>query len=252
MSPVITCAAALNPTINVFGVETLIDRITYALNLDSEDIHFAQGTKTYFNKCLQDLFDVYLHKYGTTPTPHDTMGTSSSGSSRDVNLNLYKEMLNEFSKRARGTTPSSELGRYIGTKFLAFMPPTIFEEFDILAWWKKNGASFPILSAMARDVLTVQASTVTSESAFSFSGMVLSIRRTRLTPLAMEMCICLKDHLDAMDMIQDQTSLEDEIQAEEIIHNNDVDLGISEPVTDEELAEDARLRSSSSEDNAQD
>ncbi|KAI3826958.1 hypothetical protein L1987_01018 [Smallanthus sonchifolius] len=30
-----------------------------------------------------------------------------------------------------------------------------------------------------------------------------------------------------------------------------VDLGISEPVTDEELAEDARLRNSSSEDNAQ-
>ncbi|KAI3799852.1 hypothetical protein L1987_35156 [Smallanthus sonchifolius] len=69
---------------------------------------------------------------------------------------------------------------------------------------------------MARDVLTVQASTVASESA-----------------------------------IQDQTSLEDEIQAEETIHNNEVDLGISETVTDEELAEDARLRSSSSEDNAQ-
>ncbi|KAI3787137.1 hypothetical protein L1987_41373 [Smallanthus sonchifolius] len=179
------------------------------------------------------------------------MGTSSSGSSRDVNLNLYNEMLNEFSKRARGTTPSGELGRYVGTNFLAFMPPTVFEEFDILAWWKQNEASFPILSAMARDVLTVQASTVASESAFSFSGMVLSIRRTRLTPLAMEMCICLNDHLDAMDKIQDQTSLEDEIQAEEVIHNNEVDLGISEPVTDEELAEDARLRSSSSEDNAQ-
>ncbi|KAI3732542.1 hypothetical protein L1987_63748 [Smallanthus sonchifolius] len=69
---------------------------------------------------------------------------------------------------------------------------------------------------MARDVLTVQASTVALESA-----------------------------------IQDQTSLEDETQAEEIIHNNEVGLGISEPVTDEELAEDASLRSFGSEDNAQ-
>ncbi|KAI3807573.1 hypothetical protein L1987_23503 [Smallanthus sonchifolius] len=104
---------------------------------------------------------------------------------------------------------------------------------------------------MARDVLTVQAFMVASESAFSFSGRVLSIRRTRLTPMAMEICICLNDHLNAMDMIQDQTSLEDEIQSEETIHNNEVDLVISEPVTDEELAEDARLRSSGSEDNVQ-
>ncbi|KAI3811225.1 hypothetical protein L1987_20944 [Smallanthus sonchifolius] len=104
---------------------------------------------------------------------------------------------------------------------------------------------------MARDLLTVQASTVASESAFSFSGRVLSIRRTRLTHVAMEMYICLKDHLDAMERIQDQTSLEYEIQAEETIHDNEVDLGISEPVTDEELAEDARLRSSGSEDDIQ-
>ncbi|KAI3745499.1 hypothetical protein L1987_58613 [Smallanthus sonchifolius] len=69
---------------------------------------------------------------------------------------------------------------------------------------------------MAHNVLTVQASTVASESA-----------------------------------IQDQTSLEDEIQAEETIHNNEVDLGISEPVTDEELAEDARLRCFCSKDNIQ-
>ncbi|KAI3804165.1 hypothetical protein L1987_32338 [Smallanthus sonchifolius] len=100
---------------------------------------------------------------------------------------------------------------------------------------------------MARDLLTVQASTVASESVFSFIGMVLSIRRTRLTPVAMKICICLKDHLDVMEMIQDQTSLEDEIQAEVTLHYNEVDLGILDLVTDEELAEDARLRSSGSE-----
>ncbi|GJU99813.1 RNA-directed DNA polymerase, eukaryota [Tanacetum coccineum] len=41
---------------------------------------------------------------------------------------------------------------------------------------------FLVLSRMAMDILSVQATSVASESAFSTSGRVLSIRRTRLTP----------------------------------------------------------------------
>ena len=42
-----------------------------------------------------------------------------------------------------------------------------------------------------RDILTVQASTVASESAFSFSGRVLNERRSRLSPQSLEVCISL-------------------------------------------------------------
>ncbi|GJV43709.1 zinc finger BED domain-containing protein RICESLEEPER 2-like protein [Tanacetum coccineum] len=56
---------------------------------------------------------------------------------------------------------------------------------------------FPVISRMAMDVLSVQATSVASESVFSTSGRVLSIRRTKLTPSSLEMCMCLKDHLDA-------------------------------------------------------
>ncbi|KAK1425518.1 hypothetical protein QVD17_20871 [Tagetes erecta] len=112
-------------------------------------------------------------------------------------LNLYNILRNENTKRQRDNTPSSELWRHSGTDFLSTVTPEEFESFDLLAWWKRKETEFPILSAMARDLLTVQASTVASELAFSFSGRVLSVRRTRLTPTALEMCICLKDHLDA-------------------------------------------------------
>ncbi|KAK1413168.1 hypothetical protein QVD17_34938 [Tagetes erecta] len=111
-----------------------------------------------------------------------------------------------------------------------------FESFDLLAWWKRKETEFPILSAMARDLLIVQASTVASESAFSFSGRVLSVRRTRLTPTALEMCICLKDHLDAAERIQDKTNLEDEISIEVVVHDEEVQSGTSPPISDEELA----------------
>ncbi|KAD4888357.1 hypothetical protein E3N88_20430 [Mikania micrantha] len=117
-----------------------------------------------------------------------------------------------------------------------------YMKFDILAWWKGKESQFPILSAMARDLLTVQASTVASESAFSLSGRVLSLRRTRLTLTSVEMCICLKDHLDAVDRIQDSTNLEDEIIIEPQVHEEEVAEGLSSGLSDEELAYDASIR----------
>ncbi|KAK1410990.1 hypothetical protein QVD17_37533 [Tagetes erecta] len=192
------------------------------------------------------MFDVYLSKYGSTSNIHASSSGSGSGSSsssrRNPMLNLYNTLRNENTKRQRGNTPSSELGRYSGTDFLSTMTPEEFESFDLLAWWKRKETEFPILSAMARDLLTVQASTVASESTFSFSGRVLSVRRTRLTPTALEMCICLKDHLDAAERIQDKTNLEDEISIEVVVHDEEVQSGTLAPVSDEELAYDLASR----------
>ncbi|KAK1441295.1 hypothetical protein QVD17_07142 [Tagetes erecta] len=82
----------------------------------------------------------------------------------------------------------------------------------------------------------------TSESAFSTSGRVISLRRTRLSPEAVEMCICLKDHLDAIDRKQHLTSLEDDIEPEAKIHDEEVEEGLSTGISDEELKEDEKRR----------
>ncbi|GJV63865.1 zinc finger BED domain-containing protein RICESLEEPER 2 [Tanacetum coccineum] len=64
-------------------------------------------------------------------------------------------------------------------------------------------------------IISVQATSVASESAFSKSGRVLSIRRTRLTPASLEMCMCLKDHLDAQKRKQHKSGLENPIDFKE-------------------------------------
>jgi len=115
----------------------------------------------------------------------------------------------------------------------------------VLGWWKAKESEFPILASMARDLLTVQASTVASESAFSVSGRILSIRRTRLTPPAVEMSICLKDYLDGVERIQDQRSLEGELEYEAELYEDEVDAGLMQAMTDEEAAFDEYLRNSS-------
>ncbi|GJT85454.1 putative transcription elongation factor SPT5-like protein 1 [Tanacetum coccineum] len=87
--------------------------------------------------------------------------------------------------------------------------PKSYTNFDIGI--VEEGKSNSILSAMARDLLTVQASTVASESAFSISGRIISERRSRLTPN------------------RESPILED---VEETIARKEVDLGISPPNTE--------------------
>nr|GEZ38051.1 zinc finger BED domain-containing protein DAYSLEEPER-like [Tanacetum cinerariifolium] len=74
---------------------------------------------------------------------------------------------------------------------------------------------------MAMDILSVQATSVASESAFSTSVRVLSIRRTRLNPASLEMYF-------------EEEILDAEMQANEAI-----------PLTDEEIALDAASSESS-------
>ncbi|GJT71283.1 ribonuclease H-like domain-containing protein [Tanacetum coccineum] len=151
-----------------------------------------------------------------------------------VITNINTSLFEDATKRQRTSAPTSELGQYMATNFLITLSPEEFANFDILAWWKEREIQFPILSAMARDLLAVQASTVASESAFSTSGRIISERRSRLTPESVEVCVCLKDYLDGVDRVQHETSLEGPIleDVEETIAREEVDLGISPPNTE--------------------
>jgi len=77
----------------------------------------------------------------------------------------------------------SELSAYLDSD-----PVTCYEEsFDILLWWRDHKLTYPILSIMARDIISVPVSTVSSESCFSLSGRILEDRRRRLLPKHVEM-----------------------------------------------------------------
>ncbi|GJW60486.1 zinc finger BED domain-containing protein RICESLEEPER 2 [Tanacetum coccineum] len=98
---------------------------------------------------------------------------------------------------------------------------------------------FSVLSRMAMDIPSVQATSVAFESAFSTSERVLSIQGTRLTPTSLEMCMCLKDHLDAQERKQDKSTLETPIDFEDEILDAEVQENEAISLSDEEIALDA-------------
>ncbi|GKC06203.1 zinc finger BED domain-containing protein RICESLEEPER 2 [Tanacetum coccineum] len=109
--------------------------------------------------------------------------------------------------------------RYVNTDFISYLEPHEFAGFDVLAF----------------------------ESAFSTSGRVLSIRRTRLTPASLEMCICLKNHLDATEHIRHTSSLENALDFEEEILDAEVQENEAITLSDEEIALNAAIEARSNE-----
>ncbi|GJV21049.1 zinc finger BED domain-containing protein RICESLEEPER 2 [Tanacetum coccineum] len=77
---------------------------------------------------------------------------------------------------------------------------------------------FPVLSRMAMDIISVQASSVASESAFSTSG---------------------RDHLDAKECKKDKYPLETPLDFEEGVFDDEVQQNEAIPLSDEEIALDA-------------
>nr|GEW16004.1 zinc finger BED domain-containing protein RICESLEEPER 2-like [Tanacetum cinerariifolium] len=116
-------------------------------------------------------------------------GGSSSKASHGNQVTSLLRRLKEHKNKTERSDPSLsfEYERYVHSDFVTHLQTTEFETFDVLGFWKAKETTFPVLSRMAMDIISVQATSVASESAFSTSGRVLSIRRTRLTPASLEM-----------------------------------------------------------------
>jgi hypothetical protein len=67
--------------------------------------------------------------------------------------------------------------------------------FDILSYWKGNEFRYPIIAAMACDVLSIFISTVASESTFSVGGRIIDQYRSLLKPDIVEALVCTRDWL---------------------------------------------------------
>ncbi|GJV30423.1 zinc finger BED domain-containing protein RICESLEEPER 2-like protein [Tanacetum coccineum] len=117
-------------------------------------------------------------------------GTSSTSSMEvDKNLSAWEKHI-----LSQNNVPQSavkmEFERYLDE---GLEPRS--QDFDILLWWKLRAAKYPVLQAIARDILAIPVSTVASESVFSASGRLISLHRSRLHPNTIEALMCAQSWL---------------------------------------------------------
>ncbi|KAF7147431.1 hypothetical protein RHSIM_Rhsim03G0207300 [Rhododendron simsii] len=139
-----------------------------------------------------------LKEYQCPSSGIEGIGDSSSHSSSldEESLSKYDVYMLRESKRSRTIdTAKLELDYYLSEAVLQKSTG-----FDVLNWWKSHQPKYPILQAMARDLLAIPVSTVASESAFSTSGRLVSPHRSRLHPDTMEALMCAQSWLWAAEM----------------------------------------------------
>ncbi|PIA25150.1 hypothetical protein AQUCO_12400007v1 [Aquilegia coerulea] len=144
---------------------------------------------------LSELYEEYEKKVNSNATGH-----LEATSSLSVDDDIVAVML---SRRRESSikTCKSDLQRYLD------QPPVQVQslpKFNVLEWWKAQESTYLVLSAMARDLLTIPVSTVASESAFSGSERVVSKCRSCLKPDIVEALMCLKDWFQAEEGLQDE------------------------------------------------
>ena len=145
---------------------------------------------------MYKLFNKYETKFGGARLQRTSQTAGPTGKKRTAWGKIYGATASDSSTplaSASASAPAiavvSELSSYLDSDTV-----TCFDDdFNIISWWHEHKLTYPILSILARDIMSVPVSTVSSESCFSLTGRVIEERRRRLQPHTVEMLTCIKD-----------------------------------------------------------
>ncbi|KAI9170059.1 hypothetical protein LWI28_021974 [Acer negundo] len=175
----------VDPRVKLFSLEVFLEVIGTNLEID-----YSEQVINIRNK----LFEV--------SQPSAEPETHPKTSSWSILKRRKKDKSTSTSSTQR-SVPSScaELNRYLEAQFNVVEDK---EDFDLLLWWKSYTYRYPILSHLARDVLVIPVSTVSSEQEFSTSERIIEPRRSYLSPDMVEVLTSLRDWEHANKRLQNQ------------------------------------------------
>ena len=155
-----------------------------------------------FNRLYEWYNDFYSSELGNKM---NTPSRSKRIDDNDSDDALEKKLEDEASLETK-----SKIGKYLLDNLEKL------GSYDILDWWKLNASKYLILSKMAKEILAILISTVTSESAFSTSGRILDAFMSSLFPKAVDALVCSQNWLKKYHIINLQEILEGVQMYEEI------------------------------------
>ena len=129
---------------------------------------------------LYKLYNKYENKYGAVRLQRPSNISRSSGK-KNAWGKIYGVAGTSPSSTALASTSSPAVSMPLVSELASYFDNdtvTCFDDdFDILIWWHEHKLTYPILSILAKDVMSVPVSTVSSESCFSLTGRVIEERR---------------------------------------------------------------------------
>jgi hypothetical protein len=206
-------AFILDPMAKLDGLRAALDVLGQTVGIDYSDYFTNVRDK------LSEVFHKYELKYNTVRVQRPPVAPSRTKTTKVWNI-----IFGPSSSASASTTStpvvlgSGELAKYLNCDIV---PHGDSEDFNILQWWNAHKLTYPMLSILAKDVLSVPVSTVSSESAFSLAGRILDERRTSLTPNMVRTLMTVKDGELAKRRAQHTTCNEELVAAFEHVGIDD-------------------------------
>lgn len=165
------------------------------------------------NDVKKALYDLY-NEYVTANNVGERENASGNKVGGDGHLEEDWDDWDEYIKTNQGScSQKSELEDYLSK---SVEPNTSREKFDCLEWWKVNRLTYKILSKMARDILAIPITTVSSESTFSAGTRVIDAYRSSLAPETVQVLMCAGDWCRCLHGVKKKTKKEPRIKEIEL------------------------------------
>jgi hypothetical protein len=169
ISPMVGISLLLNPTLKK-------QMLTESLQWEHEWVDTVLDN-------FMSSFDHYKRKLGCSSENSST--PISTTTVAQVEKGIYSNYKNKKRRLISATSVVEEYTKYLNE-------PLAVDGTNVLHFWKSNAYNYPILSAMAKDYLTVQASSVPAERAFSSGVDLVTADRCSMTGKTIEMTQFLK------------------------------------------------------------
>ena len=218
---VLLIGSVLNPSFKMKQTIQMIKLLHTYMGICDDDIN--EQTLNDLKAKINSLYLYYSYVIGSNAPPvAEASHTNPIGEDAFFNpdrLDFWGEM-----SSSQSTSGINEYDVY-NTQTLVKVTGT----FNPVIWWKENAHTYPILSTIAKDVLNIPISSVSSESAFSQGRQQLGDHRHSLASTALEVLVCLRDWIQSERRNQGRAEIqpdEDEelLEIEEILAtapNND-------------------------------
>ncbi|KAK9713585.1 hypothetical protein RND81_06G037300 [Saponaria officinalis] len=211
-------AIILDPRWKLDGAISLINIYKEFMNLDFDvEEYKAEITTAFFN-----VYNHYESRFGNNSRNSSRASAASSSSGgggfRGATLNALKGLVSQRRPDVRSSSTASDLAEYhmyTNYDYMRAISDNEANSLDLCQWWKIQSKALPVMSAMAKDFLSIQVSSVASERAFSASKRVLDEKRTRMNSSTLRMCVCYKDWMDASDRNQSRTEVDSDNDSDE-------------------------------------
>lgn len=138
---------------------------------------------------LAELYGIYENEHNQMSKLKNNESTSECASDSCSTSTVFSSAseYQQYLKSQNVNHPSkSDLRKYLEDP-VEQIPA---EKFDVLQWWRLNEMKYPVVAKMAKDVLTIPITTVSSESSFSSGGRLIDEYRSSLLPSTVQALVC--------------------------------------------------------------